>query len=213
MRHYEQYKTVDLTKIFAFIRQFPFAHICKNSDGDVPSIADAPVIISTQENTLEFHIARANPAFEDFATGGPVLAVFSGPNAHISPSMYKERFREQSRSQTAPTWNYALAKIQGSIQAMDDQGLIDHLERLVGVFEASVPNGWAFKEIDEQTLKTWASHIQGFTFKITAAEGTFKLSQEQDAPDRRHIIADLRARDHGYDALLANFIETMLGPK
>jgi transcriptional regulator len=213
MNHYAQYKTGDLTQIFAFIKQFPFAHICKNTEGAFPRIVHAPVIISAQENTLEFHIAKANPAFKDFANGGPVVAVFSGPNAHISPSMYKQRFAEQARSKTAPTWDYALAEIQGSIQAMDEQGSIDHLERLVGVFEASVPNGWSFQEIEPQTLKAWASQIQGFTFNITAAEATFKLSQEQSGADQKNIIADLRNRAHGHDLALAYLIETTLGPK
>ena len=211
MPHYKQYKTTDLTQIVGFVRAYPFANIVKNDPNqDIPSIVSAPIIHAAEEGQMEFHIAKSNPAFDNFYAGGHVVAIFNGPNAHISPSWYLDRFKEGDRSKTAPTWNYTQVKIEGEIQPMSDDMLAAHLDRLVTHFEDTVPEGWAFNEISPDILEKWSQFIQGFTLSVQNAEGLFKLSQEQSPIDQRNVIKELNERDKGYDKNLANFMSKSL---
>ena len=45
---------------------------------------------------LTGHVARANPLWRE-ADGQPVLAVFQGPQAYVSPSWYAEQGRSMAR--------------------------------------------------------------------------------------------------------------------
>ena len=40
---------------------------------------------------LRAHVARANPLWRDSRTDTPVLVVFQGPQAYISPSFYPSK--------------------------------------------------------------------------------------------------------------------------
>lgn len=204
MSHYKEYKTRNLKHVFAFARRYPLANIMKNDAEDtVPSFITAPVIESDEENYVEFHMARQNPHFDNFQSGGHVSAVFNGPSAHISPSWYKDRFQENDRSQTAPTYNYMQAHITGELIPMDDDGLHAHLNRLVTWHESRTDGGWLFDELTPETCRQWMHHIQGFYIDIEHAEAIFKLSQEQNEKDIPHIIDGLTSRAQGFDAILA----------
>lgn len=207
MTHYNQYKVTDLKRIFELVRAYPFAAICRNNvASDMPDVVSTPAIINSTEDGLEFHMARANPAYDNFKEGGKTHIIFRGPNAHISPAWYAARFQNGDRSRTAPTWDYVEARFQTVISPMDHSELIHHLGRLVTQFEASVKNGWAFSEIDPEKLREWSGMIAGFHVKIENAEAILKLSQEQTAEDREHIVKGLSRRGEGFDDFVAGLI-------
>ena len=52
--------------------------------------------------TLYGHFARANPHWRALPDSGEVLAVFSGPDAYISPSWYPSK---AEHGKVVPTWN------------------------------------------------------------------------------------------------------------
>ena len=107
MGHYSDFKSNSLSDFFNVISAYPFAMICKNNQNTgIPDIVNVPVILSESGRRLEFHFARANPAWKNFTEEGRVRVVFNGPNAHVSPSWYSERFANGDRSRTAPTWDY-----------------------------------------------------------------------------------------------------------
>lgn len=207
MTHYQQYKVTDLTRIFELVRAYPFAAICKNNIvSGVPDVVSAPIIANSDRDGLEFHIARANSAYDNFEEGGSAMIVLRGPNAHISPSWYRDRFKEGDRSRTAPTWDYVEARIEADFKPMNDAALAGHLQRLVGRFEGSVAEGWSFAEMDAGTFDNWRGMVAGFDVTIKKAEAILKLSQEQKPLDRQHVIEGLRARGAGFDSLMADII-------
>lgn len=208
--HYAHFKTTDLQQIFGFAALYPFAAVCKNNSlAGVPDIVSVPVIRTAGGEGLEFHIARANPAFGSFAQGGKCVVLFHGPNAHISPAWYKARFADGDRSKTAPTWNYMEAKIAGVLRPMDAAAFAAHLERLTHLFEARVAGGgWGFAEISPKILQSWSGMIAGYALEVESAEAIFKLSQEQTPADRPHVIEALRARGTPYDLAIAQAMET-----
>ena len=42
MAHYKEYKTTDLTEIFDFVGQYPFADMVKNAPDNIPSLTKRP---------------------------------------------------------------------------------------------------------------------------------------------------------------------------
>lgn len=207
MSHYSEYKTTDLERIFEVAKECPLAVICKNNaQTDCPDVVAAPMIHSSPLG-FEFHMAQGNAAYHNFARGGMVHIVFSGPNAPISPSWYKTRFQDGDRSRTAPTWDYVQANVQAALRPMTKLELQSHLAKLVDVTEA--PDGWSFSEIDPSVLNKWSGLIAGFYADIREAEATFKLSQEQSPEDRLHIAEALKTRARGDDLLLANKIRDL----
>lgn len=207
MSHYSHFKTKDLGKVFELINEYPFAVICKNNrKTGMPDIVNAPVIATADGQNLEFHMARANESWPGFGRGGRIRLIFNGPNAHISPSWYKDRFADGDRSRTAPTWNYVQASVTGTLQKMNPAELKNHLERLTGRFEGTASSGWAFHEINPKTLSRWQKLIAGFTVRVDNAEAICKLSQEQQKIDREHIIAGLTQRGGPDDLEVAHLI-------
>ena len=205
MTHYADFRTNDPQTIFSLIAKYPFALICKNgSNGETPDVINAPVIISENGKTLEFHFARANDTWKNIAGGGAVKIIFNGPNAHISPAWYKSRFANDDRSKTAPTWDYVQAVLEGEVRQMDDVSLVRHLQRLTTHFEGE--NGWRFSELAPDKMQVWKTLIGGFIFEIKSTEAIFKLSQEQASADQTHIVDALRARDEGGDKAVAELI-------
>lgn len=205
MFHYRDFKVTKKTALFNFIARYPFATIMMNlPHGEYPVEAYAPVIKAG--NGLQFHIARANSAYPVFKDGSRVLVSFVGPNGHISPSWYKERFKDGGRSHTAPTWDYALVRARGVLRPMNERKLGAHLRRLVDKFEGALENGWNYKEIDPEFRKKLFNLIAGYDVEIKHMEGYFKLSQDQNDADRAHIQAELEARGQGFDGALAKLI-------
>ena len=74
--------------------------------------------------TLIAHVARANPLWRE-AAGTPVLVVFQGPQAYVSPSGYASK---AEHGKVVPTWNYIMVQARGRLRAIDDAA---HLHALV----------------------------------------------------------------------------------
>lgn len=206
------YSTNDLKSAFAVAADYPLAVIAiNNPSGGAPLSALVPVLTLEEQNIMEFHIPKWHEANAAFRAGGKVSATFIGPNAHISPSFYKTRFRSGNRSKTAPTWNYIAAKITGALQLMNDNALAAHFARLTGHFEASVQNGWSIKEMDPEFFKQLSARVDGFIISVESGQATHKLSQEQNPEDIPYIIEGLIQRAEGHDLTLAKAMAAYYG--
>ena len=67
--------------------------------------------------TLKGHFARANPHWQDISSEVEALAVFSGPQAYVTPSWYPTK---QETGRVVPTWNYAVVHAYGRIETYTD---------------------------------------------------------------------------------------------
>jgi transcriptional regulator len=59
---------------------------------------------------LQGHVARANPLWRH-ADGQPVLLLFHGPQAYVTPSWYASKARH---GKVVPTWNYAIVEARAT---------------------------------------------------------------------------------------------------
>src|SRR3546814_10904460 len=66
---------------------------------DGPRVAHAPVVLSGDGTTLQFHLARGNGLTRHLA-GRTALAVVQGPDAYVSANWY------EAQAKAVPTWTY-----------------------------------------------------------------------------------------------------------
>src|SRR5690606_16122918 len=95
----------DLAELHAQIRANPFA-LLANVGSEGVQASHLPLLLEPEEGefgTLYGHFARANPHWRELQGGGEALAVFSGPDAYVSPGWYPAKVEH---GKVVPTWNY-----------------------------------------------------------------------------------------------------------
>lgn len=147
---------------------------------------------------LEGHMARANPHWGWLSQQKTVLAVFSGPGAYVSPSLYDS-------VQNVPTWNYAALHAYGDVELIDGQDDKDALlKRLIGRFEPAYADQWRGLNPDYQGKLLRA--IVGFRIRVTRWELKLKMSQNRAATERLRIRESLAASDNAEDRATAEWM-------
>jgi transcriptional regulator len=148
-----------------------------------------PMLIEPQPGRfgkLRFHVAKANPVWRNFSANVPALAVFSGPEAYISPSWYAEK---QDSGKVVPTWNYATVHAHGTVEVFHDQ---DRLRAIVADLtqsnEAPFQHPWSIDDAPAEYIDSLLSGIVGLEMTITRLEGKWKVSQNRPKPDRLGVI-------------------------
>jgi transcriptional regulator len=148
---------------------------------------------------LRGHLARGNPQWREIeasiTTGGDgageALAIFDGPDAYISPSLYEEKRRT---GKVVPTWNYVTVQAHGTISTIHDPDwLIPHVGRLVARHEAGRPDPWALSDAPEDYVRTQARAIVGLELRITGLDAKAKLTQNRSPEDIEGTIDGLSA--------------------
>lgn len=140
------------------------------------------------------HVARANTLWQRCPSGTPVMVVFRGAQAYISPNWYPSKHETHRQ---VPTWNYEVVHAHGTLTVHDDvrfvRRLVAHLTRQ---HEATEPRPWKMGDSEPQYIDTMLGNIVGIEIAITSLVGKFKLSQNRDARDRLNAADTLASRGH-----------------
>jgi transcriptional regulator len=184
------------------IRENPLAELVSNGIGpDGPFATHVPVIPDPADaarppadlvgTTLWGHLNRANPHWSALASETPVVIVFTGPHAYVSPTLYR-------RTPAAPTWNFTAVHARGLLRRVDvEQAGDETLETVmatVRAFEGRFGAGWAMAESVEY-FRRIVSAVGAFRVTVSQVDGMFKLSQEQDADVRRRVRTSFAERE------------------
>ena len=192
----------DLGKLHAAIEQYSFALLVSRQGGE-PFASHLPLLLdrdSGPQGTLIGHMARANPQWRE-AAGEPVLAIFSGPHAYISPTWYQAEH-------VVPTWNYVAVHAYGRLELIEDPAAVEAvLRRTVGVYEASQPSPWRLDESPEFVTRL-VQQIVAFRIPIEQIEGKWKLNQNHPAERRQRVIAVLETRRDENSQEIARLMRT-----
>jgi transcriptional regulator len=153
--------------------------------------------------TLHCHVARANPVWQDIATGDEVLVVFRAADAYISPNWYpsKREFKKQ-----VPTWNYLVAHAHGRVTIRDDERYVRTvIARLTRTHESVQANPWKMSDSPKDYLDMMVKNIVGIEVEVMKLVGKLKLSQNKEVRDILEAGETLRQRGHDAigDAMLA----------
>jgi transcriptional regulator len=185
--HFEQHDRVALQ---ALMREHPLAALVTSGpDGltadHVPLEFDAT---AGEHGTLVGHVARANPLWQS-AAGKPVLAIFRGPQAYVSPSWYPSK---ASTHKVVPTWNYAVVHAHGVLEAVDDAPWLRELVgRLTDRHEAPRPAPWSVNDAPADYVQTMLRAIVGIRIPIERLVGKWKVSQNRSQADREGVAQGL----------------------
>jgi transcriptional regulator len=142
--------------------------------------------------TLTAHVARANPLWQQCVTGSPVMVVFRGAEAFISPSWYPSKHEHHRH---VPTWNYEVVHVHGRLRVIDD---VTHVRgvvaRLTREHETGLPQPWKMGDAPADYLDEQLRHILGIEVDITRIEAKRKLSQNRDDRDFASTVAGVEAQ-------------------
>lgn len=182
--HFEQH---DRAALHALVRDHPLATlIVGTSDG--PTADLIPLTLGDDARTLQGHVARANPLWRH-ADGARVLAVFSGPEAYVSPGWYASK-REHGK--VVPTWNYTMVQARGTLRAVQDAAWLRALvERLTAHHEAKQAAPWSVADAPDDFVQQMLRAIVGIEITLDALVGKWKVSQNRSAADRAGVAAGL----------------------
>lgn len=172
------------------VREIGFAAIFAGTP-DGPRVAHAPVVLSDDRTTLQFHLARGNALTRHLA-GTTALAVVQGPDAYVSASWYAD-------ADQVPTWNYVAIEMEGVARKLEDAELIAQLDTLSAQHEARVgaTPPWTRDKMNPALFSKMTGAITGFEMRIAAWRPTIKLSQNKSAEERGRVIEGVETTGHG----------------
>ncbi len=192
----------DLTELHAQIQANPFALLASTGSGGMQA-SHLPLLLEPEEGefgTLYGHFARANPHWRELH-GAEALAVFSGPDAYVSPNWYPSK---AEHGKVVLTWNYIAVHARGPVELIEEpERLLQIVSRLSDRHEAARPQPWAVSDAPRDYLDGMLRAIVGFALPIRRLEGKWKLSQNRSAADQAGVRDGLAASPHPREQALA----------
>ncbi|MER8373796.1 FMN-binding negative transcriptional regulator [Mesorhizobium sp. M1406] len=183
--------------LHGLIRAHPLGLLISNGpEGPVanaiPFLLDADV---GPNGRLRAHLARANPQWRLLADNpaSPVLVVFQGSDAYVTPSWYETK-RETGK--VVPTWNYAIVQVRGTVTVMDDQDwLARQIADLTASQEGTRETPWAVTDAPAPFIQSQIKGIIGLEIEISEIHGKWKVSQNRPVADRVGVAQGLESEE------------------
>jgi transcriptional regulator len=195
----ESFRESDRAEAFDLIDEHGFATLVSSSAG-AALVSHVPLMLdraASGQERLVGHVARANPHWRRFDGVEPLLAIFVGPHAYVSPSWY-------SNHPSVPTWNYAVVHAHGTPRLLDPEQTWALLRSLIEKYEGHRRDPWK-PNLAPEVVEGYLRAIVGFEMPIARLETKFKLGQNKHAADRAGALAGLEAEDGSDSRTLAAF--------
>jgi len=189
--------------LHAFIRAHPLATLVTNG-ADRPDATHLPVFFDASTGLLRCHMARANPQWKRFESGGRALVIFSGADHYITPNWYPGKLEH---GKVVPTWNYVAVHAYGSLRLNDDpQFLREHLEMLTHRHESDRARPWHVTDAPADYIAQQMKAIVRVELPIDRLEGKWKMSQNRVDADIAGVIRGLGASSSPEDQAVAAIV-------
>ncbi len=135
------------------------------------------------------------------------VAIFSGPQAYISPSFYATK---AETGKVVPTWNYEVLNVYGRLVAHDDADWVLNLvTMLTNRHEQRRTEPWQVTDAPETYTRAQLRAIVGVELVISKVEGKAKMSQNQPERNRTGVVAGLKESDAPHDQLVADRVDAL----
>ena len=171
----------------AFMRANNFALLVTGAGGALQA-SHLPVTVREDGATIviDVHMAKGNLQWQEFGVDeprDPVMLVFSGPHAYISPRWYEEQER-------VPTWNYAAVHAYGAPKIISDKK--EKFESQRRLIESLDPQ-WLpkFDALRQEYVDKMLAGIVNFSMRVHRLETRWKLSQNRGRREMELIAAAL----------------------
>lgn len=205
------FKETDPATLRALVRDYPLATWVVAHRGEllvnhIPFLLDAS---RGEHGTLLGHVARANPVWQALQAA-PVsgVAVFTGPQAYISPNWYPSK---HAHGKEVPTYNYVSVHAHGVAQVVQEADrLLDIVTRLTQRHEAGQALPWSVGDAPADYIAKMLGAIVGIEIPVQRWVGKYKASQNKQAPEQRGVVAGLVAHGGAPEARMAQLIASKL---
>ncbi|MBP8053470.1 MAG: FMN-binding negative transcriptional regulator [Burkholderiaceae bacterium] len=205
------FKETDPATLHALVRDYPLATWVVAHRGEllvnhIPFLLDAS---RGEHGTLVGHVARANPVWQALQAA-PVsgVAVFTGPQAYISPNWYPSK---HAHGKEVPTYNYVAVHAHGVAQVVQEADrLLDIVTRLTQRHEAGQALPWSVGDAPADYIAKMLGAIVGIEISVQRWVGKYKASQNKQAPEQRGVVAGLVAHGGAPEARMAQLIASKL---
>jgi transcriptional regulator len=201
------FKIDELSEIHLAMRASRLATLVTAS-ANGPVATPLPLILDEGEGeygTLYGHVARANPHWTTPAIG-EAMAIFSGPDAYITPSWYATK---AEHGKVVPTWNYVAVHAYGTAEFFEDADrLLTVVTRLTDLHERPRDEAWQVGDAPADFIKAQLRAIVGLRMPITRIDAKRKMSQNRQIEDRVGVVAGLAGSDDPVDREVADMIAT-----
>ena len=153
------------------IKQYPLAILISVKDNQ-PIITHLPLVL--EDEKLIGHIDKFNPQAELLKNDLPVTVIFSGPDAYISPSLFK--------SKQLPTYNYIRVHLKGTVIEIENKNALkSSLIKMTEFLEQPKHN--YVLDANNKSMERNLEYIKMFEISIDSWEGKFKLSKDKSLED------------------------------
>lgn len=181
----------DIESIHALIERRGVAQVISLCEGQLHA-SMLPLLLDRDRGplgTLVGHFARANPQWRTFDPSVDTLAVFTGPDAYVSPGFYASKVET---GKVVPTWNYVTIHAHGTMTVHDDAAFVEGVvRRLTSHHETGRTDPWSVDDAPADYVAAMVRGIVGVEIEITRVEATEKLSQNRPAQDIAGVITGL----------------------
>ncbi len=198
MYNFSYFKEKDKQVILDFMEEHPFAFMTGSYLSGEQVATQIPILLEERngELFLQGHIMRNTDHHKAFIENPNVLIVFTGPSCYVSASWY-------SNPQIGSTWDYMSVHVNGKVNFMTDDRLVEFMRKLTLKFENGNTQSQTFYDnLPDQFLNKMMPAIVGFEIKADKIENVFKLSQNRDEKSYLNIISKLQEIG-GSSALIA----------
>jgi transcriptional regulator len=191
----------DEDKLLAFIQANPFA-VLIGANQNMPSATQVPLQVKREGEAIKLigHVMRKTDHLAAFKSNENVLALFLGPHAYISASLYEN-------PASASTWNYSSVQATGKIKLLGDEETRVAIKALTEAYEPEHSPA-AFHQLSDDYVNQHLKAIVGIEITVTQLEGVFKLSQNHSSANKAKIISHLRQSDDEQSQQVAEQMKT-----
>ena len=189
------------------IRQQPLATLITLDNG-MPVADEIPFLLDIERGVLRGHVARNNPLWQKHPANTPVLAVFRGPQAYVSPGWYPSK---TEHGKHVPTWNYIVVQASGPLNVIDNPDTLRALlHDLTTQHESALPKPWSMDEAPADYLAQMMQGIVGIEIPLSSLIGKWKTSQNRTADDRYGVVQGMRTLSDPDAQAMAGVVESTL---
>ncbi|MGD1066063.1 MAG: FMN-binding negative transcriptional regulator [Vulcanimicrobiaceae bacterium] len=175
------------------IERYPLATLVSAYGGALAANHLPMLIDPDRPDVVLCHVARANALWTTVDERTPALAIFTGPDAYISPSYYPSK-REHGR--VVPTWNYIAVHVYGTLHVRDDAEAVRRIVTLLThAHERARTPEWHVEDAPPSFIDQQLAAIVGLELHVTQVIGKWKLGQNRVPADREAVEAALDASE------------------
>jgi transcriptional regulator len=156
--------------------------------------------------SLVGHVARANRQWAESTPAIEALAIFTGPDAYVSPNWSPSK---AEHGRVVPTWNYETVHVRGRFVVHDETDWKRALvTRLTQRHESQFEVQWSVEDAPPDYIESMLKGIVGIEVQITSIQAKRKLSQNKPPADIAGI-ADGLAQVGGTSVKIADAMRAL----